>query len=191
MLGLIKPMSGTVKIFNDIPMNQRKRIGYVPQFINDDPQFPIRVRDVIAMGLLSSRKFGPWIGREQRKRIDDAMESVNIADLVDAPFGELSGGQRQRCIIARALVSSPDILLLDEPTASVDSWIERDLFEMLKSMSESRTIIFVTHDLGFISTYVDKVACVNRHIAIHPVSEITTDSIISEVYSKKHCDDQA
>jgi len=97
------------------------------------------------------------------------------------PFEALSGGQRQRVLIARSLVSQPEILLLDEPTANVDIAVETKLIEILQRLNERLTILMVSHDVGFISTVVDTVVCVSREVVVHPTSELTGD-LIQELY---------
>jgi len=100
-----------------------------------------------------------------------------LAAAGDRSFSELSGGQRQRVLIARALATCPDLLLLDEPTANVDAAVETELFEILNRLNERMTIALVTHDLAFVSSYVKRVACVNRRVAVHHTSEITGETI--------------
>jgi zinc transport system ATP-binding protein len=105
------------------------------------------------------------------------MHEVEIYDLRNRRFGTLSGGQKQRVLMARALVGKPDLLLLDEPTTSVDGRVEQDIYELLKRLNEKVTIILVSHDLGFISSYVKHVACVNRRLVCSTTKEITGAAI--------------
>lgn len=182
MLGLIKPIEGRLEILGKTPQKVRNQIGYVPQFNTTDKLFPITVLDVVLMGLTDSNSFLPWFSKNQINRAMEVMEKVQIKDLADKPFGELSGGQKQRCLIARAIASSPKILLLDEPTASVDSKVESNIYELLKVLNQKITIILVSHDLGFVSTYVNKVACVNKKLAFHKTKEINK-SEINNIYN--------
>lgn len=181
ILGLIKPAGGTVRLFGAPPEKARHRIGYMPQYSSLDPLFPVSVLDVVLMGRLG-RGMSFWrYSRSDRRSAEEALEKVELAPLRDRPFFQLSGGQYQRVLLARALVSDPDLLLLDEPTSNVDAAIETGLYELLHRLNEQLTIILVTHDLGFVSRYVDKVACVNRKLLTHPTSEITGE-MISAIY---------
>ena len=121
-------------------------------------------------------------GASSTKAAEEAMEKAEIHDLQNHHFGTLSGGQKQRVLMARALVGNPELLLLDEPTASIDGRVEQDIYELLKKLNEKVTIILVSHDLGFISSYVKHVACVNRRLVCNPTNEITGD-VIEACYS--------
>jgi zinc transport system ATP-binding protein len=118
-----------------------------------------------------------WHGRADRRAALDALEQVNMADFGQRPFASLSGGQRQRVLIARALCCNPDLLLLDEPTSNVDSLVESRLLDLLGKLNRRMTILMVSHDLGFVSQFVDRVICVNRRVVVHPTSEMTGDAI--------------
>ena len=177
-LGLLTPAQGSIRVLGTRPDLARSRIGYVPQAMDFDRDLPISVLDLVLMGRLSRRSL---IGRyrpEDKDAAWRALESVEVADLAHRPLSDLSGGQRQRVFIARALATEPEILMLDEPTASVDSQAERDIYELLRELNRQMTIILVTHDLGFISSYVNKVACVNREVALHPTEDITGETIL-------------
>ncbi len=181
MLGLLKPTRGDVRIFGKSPLKARARIGYMPQYARLDPLFPVNVMDVVLMGRLGrSIKPGRY-GKIDRQAAEDALGKLELTRVIHSAFSALSGGQRQRVLIARALVSNPDLLLLDEPTANVDAVVETEFYEILKRLNEEMTIVLVTHDLGFVSRYVKHVACVNRRVVVHPTHEITGE-VINEVY---------
>jgi len=181
VLGLLRPSSGTVRVFGRPPARSRSRIGYMPQHASLDPLFPVSALDVVLMGRLAgTTRLGPY-RRADREEAVKALAMVELAAVRDRSFSELSGGQRQRVLIARALASCPDLLLLDEPTANVDAAVETELFEILNRLNERMTIALVTHDLGFVSRYVKRVACVNRRVAVHLTSEITGE-MIHEIY---------
>ncbi|MGE3181294.1 MAG: metal ABC transporter ATP-binding protein [Phycisphaerae bacterium] len=175
ILGLLKPQQGSVQVFNMTPEKARHRIGYMPQYANLDPQFPISTRDVVLMGRLGNG-WGPF-RRTDRAWAEKALADVDLADRADAPFSRLSGGQQRRALIARALACKPDLLLLDEPTANLDIKVQEELYELLHKLSESMTILMVSHDVGFVSERVRRVICVNRDVHTHPTSELTVDSI--------------
>jgi zinc transport system ATP-binding protein len=183
ILGFLRPSGGTVHVFGEAPVRVRERMGYVPQNTRLDPEFPVRVIDVVLMGRLGRhRRFGPY-SKSDKKAAEEAIRQVEMDELRNRPFSQLSGGQRQRVLIARALTTEPDLLLLDEPTASVDAVIETEFYELLRRLNQRITIILVTHDLGFVSRYVKRVACVNRRVVVHPTSEVTGE-MINAIYGR-------
>ena len=182
ILGLIHPSRGTVRVFGQPPEAARHLIGYVPQHADLDASFPISVMDVVLIGRLGKAPRLGRYGKTDRQLAEEAMQEVEIHDLRNRRFGTLSGGQKQRVLMARALVGKPDMLLLDEPTTSVDGRVEQDIYQLLERLNEKVTIILVSHDLGFISTYVNHVACVNRRVVCNPTNEITGD-VIDACYS--------
>lgn len=173
ILGLLKPLSGRVQVFGRPPGQVRSLIGYVPQHAHTDRLFPVSVTDVVLMGRLAKAPGLGRFSRADRQAALEALAQVEMADLAGQHFGTLSGGQRQRVLIARALAGGPRLLVLDEPTSSVDSRVEEGFFALLKKLNQTATIILVSHDLGFVSTWVNRVACVNRRVAVHRTAEIT------------------
>jgi zinc transport system ATP-binding protein len=182
ILGLLRPSRGTVRVFGRSPERGRHLIGYVPQHANLDANFPISVMDVVLIGCLGRAPLLGGYRKQDRAAAEKAMNEAETLDLRNRRFGTLSGGQQQRVLLARALVGNPELLLLDEPTASIDGRVEQDIYDLLKKLNEKVTIVLVSHDLGFISTYVNKVACVNRRLVCNPTKEITGD-IIEACYS--------
>lgn len=167
ILGLLKPQLGSIQVLGKKPRQQRKAIGYVPQYPAFSRDFPITVEQVVLLGRLG---IGPWFGRYSTKDYQAArmaLEEVEADDLAQRLVGGLSGGQLQRVLLARALVSDPQVLILDEPTANIDMRLESDIFDQLKRLNERMTILVVSHDIAFISDYVHRVACLNRTLVCH------------------------
>ena len=175
-LGLLTPGRGRVRVFGRPPAESRRRIGYMPQRAQLDPQFPVRVCDVVRMGRLGNGRLGPF-RRDDREKATAALREVGMADCAERSFAALSGGQRQRVLIARALACEPEILLLDEPTASLDPLVQDEMNVLLNRLNEQLTVILVSHDVGFVAQYVKTVVCVNRSVVVHSAAEVTGDSI--------------
>ena len=186
MLGLLRPSQGTLEVLGMPPEKARTRIGYMPQQVQLDLQFPVSVLDVVLMGRLGpGGRIGPY-SRTDRAIALDALRKLEMQDLAGRPFMALSGGQRQRVLIARALASEPQMLFLDEPTANVDMVVETELFELLHEMSKTITVVVVSHDLGFVSQYVQSVVCVNRCVRVHPTTSVTGE-VIRDLYLSDVC----
>ncbi len=180
ILGLLKPDRGKVWIFGQPPEKTRRLIGYVPQYTNFDLQFPVAVRDVVLMGRLDRVRVGAY-RKTDREAACAALKEVDLLDLHNRAFSDLSGGERQRVLLARALASSPRLLLLDEPTSNVDRSTLQRLFALLQRLSRELTIIMATHDVGFVSKFVTKVICLNRTVQVHPTCRLD-GRIISDLY---------
>jgi len=177
ILGLIKPTRGKVTVFGDEPKKGRRFIGYVPQVSQFDRKFPVTALDVVLMGRLGRKGLLRKYTKEDKKVAYEALESVEMLEYEDSQVGELSGGQLQRVLLARALAADPKILLLDEPTASIDEPTKTELYELLKRMNKEITVVLVSHDIGVISAYVNKIACLNKRLFYHGSKEITTETI--------------
>lgn len=173
ILGLLKPNKGVIRVNGISPASASACIGYVPQDVHINRDFPITAMDVVLMGTLDPRKRWGFRSTENRKHALDALAHLDMADYADRRIGDLSGGQRQRVFIARALVTRPQLLLLDEPTASIDTKGQADFYRLLKELNKEITIVVVSHDLLVISRYVKSVACVNRRLHYHGQAEIT------------------
>lgn len=181
ILGLYEPYRGRVRVLGDSPRRARGRIGYVPQYATFSREFPTDVMHAVLMGRLGMG--GRW-GRytvADRAAAEKAMEETEVADLANRHIDTLSGGQLQRVLVARALACDPQLLLLDEPTSNIDQRVETDIFDYLKAFNERMTIVVVSHDIGFISRYVDRVACLNRTLVCHDTADIDGKTI-QELY---------
>jgi zinc transport system ATP-binding protein len=172
ILGLLKPSRGTVSIMGRPVAEFRDwaKVGYVPQKATHiDPFFPASVMEVVAMARLSTRRSRPVNKRDTAREVTEALKKVAMESSRNAAIGSLSGGQQQRVMIARALVTSPEILLLDEPTAGVDSETRGLFYEMLHELNgrQKITIVLITHDIGMVNKHVNKVACLNQQLIYH------------------------
>ncbi len=184
ILGLLRPSAGEIRVFGRPPRQARSHIGYMPQHVLYDPQFPVTAMDIVLMGRLGRPGLGGWLGwpnREDRQAALTALRQVDMEEFCRRPFASLSGGERQRVLVARAICSRPDLLLLDEPTSNVDTLVGSRLWDLLRELNRHMTILMVTHDLGFVSNLVEKVICVNRRVVVHPTSHVTGE-VISEIY---------
>lgn len=168
ILGFLKPATGKIFIEGKSPTASRRAIAYVPQTARFDKEFPISVLEVVLGGRLFDL---PWYGKfkqEDKDKALNALKKVGLSRFAHRAFGTLSGGQAQRVLIARALASEPKLLLLDEPTASVDSESEAEIYALLKEL-KGITILMVTHDLNAIINDVQRIICVqNKAISLQP-----------------------
>ena len=179
MLGLLKPVSGKIKILGETPGRRQAQIGYVPQFSKFDAGFPVNVLDVVLMGCLQRSFFWGRYSEEQIEKARQALAEVGLQGKEERCFAGLSGGQKQRALIARALVSEPRLLLLDEPTASVDVHGTEQFYRMFEELNQKFTILMVSHDVGFVSGRVKSVLCVRKTLQVHPVTELTGEALQS------------
>jgi len=182
VLGLLEPASGSLKVMGRSPAEARTAIGYVPQAMRFDPQFPISALDIVLMGRLNHLRVGHY-SKSCREMALAALAEVGLSGYEKRSFSDLSGGERQRVLIARALACEPEILLLDEPTANIDLSVEAALIETLVSLRHRMTILMITHDLDLVSSIGDSVLCVNHRVHRHslPLSGET----IKEIYSSR------
>jgi zinc transport system ATP-binding protein len=189
ILGLLEPAKGSIKLFEK-PMgkfNDWHKIGYVSQKANSfNTGFPATVFEVVSTGLVSQKGLFARLNSHDRKKIEHAIQAVGMGEYVKKNIGELSGGQQQRVFIARALVSEPELLILDEPTVGVDAQTVQNFYQMLGSLNKENniTLLLVTHDVGTITDKVSHVACLNRHLHFHgDTNEFSKQKdILSEFY---------
>ncbi len=200
ILGLIIPSSGKIEIFGVDRMFFKSwyKIGYVPQNISlFDNNFPLSVYEAVSLGLASKKSWFSRLSDREKIQIEAVIEMASIGDLRDKNLSELSGGQRQRVMIARALVTEPEILILDEPSTGVDIASQHKFYEFLKKLNRERnlTIIFITHDLGVIADDVTHVLSVNQKLIYSGTAEgMLSCEAVSELYGTKahivhhHCE---
>ena len=169
LLGLEQPSSGTIKIFGKSISDFKEwhKIGYVPQRASHvDAAFPATVLDVVKMGRTAKRGFFARYSAQDALCVEDAMRKMDVLDIKDKMIGTLSGGQRQRVMIARALASKPEVIILDEPNTGVDVASQQRFYELLRKLNrdEKLTIIFITHDIGVIADDIKRLFTVNRKL---------------------------
>ncbi len=169
VLGFFKPTKGTISLFgyNPAGFEDWYKIGYLPQKIASfNPHFPATVREVVAMGLLSKKGFPRRMSKSDDVPINKALELLDILDIRNELIGELSGGQQQRVLIAKAMVSEPEILILDEPTTAIDPEIREKFYGVLKGLNQNKnvTIIIITHDMGTIGKYASKLLYLDKRV---------------------------
>ena len=169
ILGLKKGWTGEIKLFNQKleDFKEWQKIGYVPQrVIEFDQKFPITVFETVKLGrMYNFKKF--WRNHTKDiKTINDIIEALGISDLKNKLIGELSGGQKQRVMIARALASEPELLLLDEPNTGIDNETQQEFYNILKRLNKEQkiTIIFITHDIGVIEDSINSIISINKEI---------------------------
>jgi len=168
LMGLEKPSQGYVRLLGKDPKALRPQIGYVPQINNLDKQFPLTTLELVLMGFLSTPMTSRTKRSQEKEKALSTLEQVGLKGKENHHFGSLSGGQAQRALIARAIVHGPEILFLDEPTASVDPEAEQIIINLLLTLQNKMTILMVTHDLQTIIKHVKMLLCVHRQV--HPIA---------------------
>lgn len=172
LMGLLKPLKGSIEYSID-----RSEIGYLPQGNQLDERFPITVREVVASGLNDGFQSRIRLNQSSREKLEKTLYNTGLEKLQSRPIGELSGGELQRTLLARAIVSSPRLLVLDEPDTHVDNRFEMELYQLLHELNQRMTILLVSHDIGTISPYIKSIACVNRDLHYHASNEINEEQL--------------
>lgn len=175
ILGLLKPFSGEVIYYT----SKQNLFGYLPQNNRFDQRFPISVTEVVLSGLMSEKGLYKSYTRTEKQMAWELLDKYGMGNYKKAPIGDLSGGQMQRVFLCRAIISSPRILILDEPTTYVDSNFEKEFYTILQELSKSVSIIMVSHDLGTICSYVKTIACVNGELHYHKSNLISPEQLQS------------
>ncbi|MBN1532411.1 MAG: ABC transporter ATP-binding protein [Spirochaetes bacterium] len=180
LLGLIRPFAGTVTVHD--PSLGGRNLGYLPQYKAVDRDFPITVEQIVSSGLAGGSTIFRRTSSPERRRIEEILERFGLVKLRRRPVGELSGGQMQRAFLCRALVSSPRLLVLDEPDAFVDSGFSTSLNDILRDLNREIGIVLVSHDIGAILPAVKNIACVNGTLHYHNSCEFSR-----ELFDSLHC----
>ena len=170
ILGINTLDQGKITVLGKLPKKSLTQIGYVPQNTNVNTDFPIKVIEIVMMGHVEGKRPLFGYGKHELLCAMGALEQVGMADYAQTKIGSLSGGQRQRVMIARALCAHPQILILDEPTSSIDITGQREIYELLKKLNEYITVIVVSHDISVILEYANKAAHVNKNLSYHDIS---------------------
>jgi zinc/manganese transport system ATP-binding protein/zinc transport system ATP-binding protein len=183
VLGAVQFYQGQVLVEGRPVDRRRPRAGYVPQLETVDWGFPVTVEQVVLMGLAAD-SWWPWPRRHEREMAYGIMERLGIAHLAGRHIRALSGGQQQRAFLARALVSNPRLLLLDEPTAGVDIKTRDDILHLLHELNhEGTTILLTTHEINAVAAHLPRVVCINRGvIADGPPAEVFTPGVLGRTY---------
>ena len=184
VLGAVDLYEGEVLVNGIATSRKRPRVGYVPQLETIDWNFPVTVQEVVMMGRTMENRLFPWYRKEEKELAAEMMGRLGILELAERHIRELSGGQQQRVFLARALVSSPDLLLLDEPTSGVDIKTRDDVMHLLHDLNhEGVTIIITTHEINAVAVHLPWVVCLaGRILAEGPPSEVITTEVLKMTY---------
>ncbi len=183
-LGLLRPVSGSVRFFGSTLNQVRHRVAYVPQRETVDWDFPVRVIDVVMMGRLNHVGLFRRLRKADRQAALRLLEEVGLQDYADRQIAQLSGGQQQRVFLARALLQGADLYLLDEPFAGIDAASQEIILKILDRLrDENKTVVVVHHDLGSVASHFDWVILLNvRLVGCGPVEEIMNDAMLKRTY---------
>ena len=179
LLGFLKPSKGEVLIYSTPPKKAREIIGYVPQHTNFSLDIPITVFDIVLQGRVKKKKF--FYSKEDKSKAEEIMDKLGILEFKNRKIKDLSGGQRQKVLIARALVSEPKIILMDEPTSAIDPTGQKEILDLIETLDMTR--IVVSHDIKILLRNVDKIAFIHKKAVIHegPKLNIPKDKHFCEV----------
>lgn len=176
ILGAI-PYSGRIEFSPALCRGRERLIGYMPQLSEFDRAFPISILEVVLSGLQGQRGFFRRYRRADREKALALLAESGIAELADHPVSEVSGGQLQRALLCRAIISDPELLILDEPTNFVDNQFEHELYKRLRELNQRMAIMIISHDVGTISSLVKEIVCVNRTVHRHHSNQINATQL--------------
>ena len=175
ILGLHQPDKGEIRFYRNGQEVTEINMGYLPQYNNIDKKFPISVYEVVLSGLSKQKSLLQRYTKEQHEQVRRTIARMGLDGLENRAIGQLSGGQLQRAMLGRALVSNPEVVILDEPNTYIDKRFEAKLYELLEEINKERAIILVSHDIGTVLQNVKTIACVNETLHYHPDTEVPTE----------------
>ena len=175
ILGLHKPSQGSIRFYKDGQEIPDMNMGYLPQYNTIDKKFPISVYEVILSGLSKQKSIFRRYSKEQHEQVRQMIARMGLEGMEERSIGSLSGGQLQRALLGRALVSNPEVVILDEPNTYIDKRFEAKLYSLLEEINKERAIILVSHDIGTVLKNVKTIACVNETVHYHPHTEVPTE----------------
>ena len=173
ILGLLPPVSGVIRFYEDGRSVPSLRIGYLPQLNNIDKKFPISVREVVTSGLASEKPLFRSYSASQKQRVEEVLGKMGLEDLANRAIGELSGGQLQRVLLGRSIVSRPQVLILDEPIAGLDPSAIQDFYHLVRTLNKEErvTIIMVTHDVANVVNQANKILHLKQKVLFYGTPE--------------------
>lgn len=175
ILGLHQPQKGKIRFYKEGKEVPEINMGYLPQYNNIDKKFPISVYEVILSGLSKQKSIFRKYSNEQHELVRQMIVRMGLEGMDKRAIGELSGGQLQRALLGRALVSNPEVIILDEPNTYIDKRFEAKLYSLLEDINKETAIILVSHDIGTVLKNVKTIACVNETVHYHPHTEVPTE----------------
>lgn len=175
ILGLHQPNEGEIRFYKNGQEVHDINMGYLPQYNNIDRKFPISVYEVVLSGLSKQKSIFRKYSSNQHDAVRQIISRMGLEGLEDHAIGALSGGQLQRALLGRALVSNPEVVILDEPDTYIDKRFETKLYSLLEEINKERAIILVSHDIGTVLKNVKTIACVNETVHYHPHTEVPTE----------------
>ena len=177
ILGLMKPTDGSIRFYKDGEEVREISMGYLPQYNHLDKQFPISVYEVVLSGLSKTKSLFSRYTQAQHQQVLDCLEQMQLTELKDRHIAALSGGQLQRVLLARAIVSKPDVVILDEPNTYIDRRFQKQMYEMLEQINRECAIIIVSHDVAEVLNNVKHIACVNHHLHYHDTADMPREKL--------------
>ena len=175
ILGLHQPSEGSIRFYKNGQEIPDMNMGYLPQYNTIDKKFPISVYEVILSGLSKQKSIFRRYSKEQHELVRQMIARMGLEGMEERSIGSLSGGQLQRALLGRALVSNPEVVILDEPNTYIDKRFEAKLYSLLEEINKERAIILVSHDIGTVLKNVKTIACVNETVHYHPHTEVPTE----------------